>query len=163
MKVHRRRGHGEDMMMVPKRLSGQDGFVAVDSTWGTIQPIELAPGLRTVGELGVIEHLEAGLLLVDTRRDIQRNQATIPGSLGITHGRIVERIDELDPSQPTVLFCNGPQCAATPSAVRALLEEGYPAEALRYYRGGIHDWMTLGLPIEGSRASVRDSARAEVD
>lgn len=54
-----------------------------------------------------------------------------------------------------MLFCNGPQCGATPEALRALLEHGYPADRLRYYRGGVHDWMTLGLPVEGSRAATR--------
>jgi hypothetical protein len=28
-----------------------------------------------------------------------------------------------------------------------LLESGQPAEAMRYYRGGIRDWVTLGLPL----------------
>jgi hypothetical protein len=38
---------------------------------------------------------------------------------------------------------------------RALLEAGYPAEAIRYsYRGGMHDWLPLGLPtIPGSETS----------
>ena len=38
-------------------------------------------------------------------------------------------------------------------AASALLDRGYPADRLRDYRGGLHDWMTLGLPIEGSRAA----------
>ncbi len=147
-----RRSHAGEKMMVPE-LAEREGFVIVDSTWGTIQPLVVAPGVETVAELDVIAHLEAGLPLIDTREDAQHQQATIPGSRPIPHGQIIERIDELDPAQPTVLFCNGPQCAATPTAVTALLEQGYPAEALRYYRGGIHDWMTLGLPIEGSRAA----------
>lgn len=29
----------------------------------------------------------------------------------------------------------------------ALLSAGHPAAALLYYRGGIHDWVTLGLPL----------------
>ena len=40
-------------MMVPK-LAKAAGFVIVDSTWGTIQPLEVAPGVRTVAELDVI-------------------------------------------------------------------------------------------------------------
>jgi hypothetical protein len=42
--------------MVPRPLG--DGLFEVDSTWGTLQPIELARGVRTIGELEVIEHLE---------------------------------------------------------------------------------------------------------
>lgn len=40
-----------------------------------------------------------------------------------------------------------PQCTATPRAIAALLSAGHPAAALLYYRGGIHDWVTLGLPL----------------
>jgi hypothetical protein len=49
--------------------------------------------------------------------------------------------------QPTVVFCNGPQCTATAQAIDALLAAGWPPERLLYYRGGIHDWVTLGLPL----------------
>jgi rhodanese-related sulfurtransferase len=47
---------------------------------------------------------------------------------------------------PAVFFCNGPLCSATPAMVRALLGAGHPATAILYYRGGMHDWITLGLP-----------------
>jgi len=156
MKI-KRRTPTDETMRVPK-LSDPEGFVTVDSTWGTIQPVSLAPGVETVAELEVIEHLKARLPVIDTRADAHREQATITGSRGIPHEQIVDRVDELDQTQPTVLFCNGPQCAATPDAIHALLAHGYPADKLRYYRGGIHDWMTLGLPVRGSRASAPDAA-----
>src|SRR5204863_28822 len=63
------------------------------------------------------------------------------------HEQILEHLDQLDPAVPTVFFCNGPQCTATPDAIGKLLDAGYPAEAILYYRGGIHDWMTLGFPV----------------
>jgi rhodanese-related sulfurtransferase len=149
----RRTARRDQTMMVP-RYADELGYVIVDSTWGQLQPLKVAPGIDTVGELDVIAHVEAGLPLVDTRHDEQHRQATIPGARCIPHEEIVERIDELDCERVTVLFCNGPQCKATPDAARLLLAHGYPAHMLRYYRGGIHDWMTLGLPIEGSRRSA---------
>jgi len=45
------------------------------------------------------------------------------------------------------VFCNGPQCTATAQATDALSAAGWPPERLLYYRGGIHDWVTLGLPL----------------
>lgn len=60
----------------------------------------------------------------------------------------MERIGQLDPAQPTIFFCNGPQCAASPEAIDALLTSRYPPAAIRYYRGGLHDWISLGLPTE---------------
>ena len=52
VKIERRIGT-HVKMMVPK-LAKAAGFVIVDSTWGTIQPLEVAPGVRTVAELDVI-------------------------------------------------------------------------------------------------------------
>src|SRR5436309_3520138 len=140
-----------------KRLSRHDeacqlpqatgnGLFEVDATWGEVQPFELAPGVRTIGELELIEHLEAGRPLVDTRQTEFHREATISGARLIPHADVLEHIEELDPSTPTVFFCNGPQCTATPDAVRTLLDAGYPPSGILYYRGGIHNWMTLGYP-----------------
>lgn len=146
-----RASHDGETMMVPRALADRPGFVLVDATWGTIQPLELAPGVRTVGELDVIEQIEKGLPLVDSRRRHFYQQATIPGARNIPHPEVLDRLDELDRATPTIFFCNGPQCSATPKSVHALLEAGYPAAAILYYRGGIHDWITLGLPtVAGS-------------
>ena len=139
-----RRAHPE---RVPRAVEGEPGIFAVDATWGVIQPINLAPGVRTVGELELIEHLHAGRPLVDCRLPEYVESGTIPGAVNIPHDEIVERIADLDPIEPTVLFCNGPQCTATGKATDALLAAGWPAERLLYYRGGIHDWVTLGLPL----------------
>lgn len=132
----------------PTRLprSTGEGRFEVDAAWGTVQPIELAPGVRTVGELEVIEHLQAGRPVIDTRLAHFHREATIPGARWICHEEILERRGELDPDTPAVFFCNGPQCSATPDAISRLLECGHPAQAILYYRGGMHDWMTLGYP-----------------
>lgn len=137
-------------MIVPAPVA-ESGLVVVDATWGTIRPLTLAEGVITVGELEVIEQLERGLPVVDTRPAAAYARSTIPGARNLPHGQEVERIDELDRDQVTILFCNGPQCAATPNAVEALLAAGYPAGALAYYRGGLHDWLTLGLPVCAGR------------
>lgn len=44
-----------------------------------------------------------------------------------------------------LLWCNGPWCDQSPRAIRALLDLGYPADKLSYYRGGMQMWQTLGL------------------
>jgi rhodanese-related sulfurtransferase len=134
----------EQTCQVPRSVG--EGLVEVDATWGTVQPIELAPGVRTVGELELIEHLKRGLPAIDTRLDHFHRDGTIPGARSIPHEQILDRLDELDPSRPTAFFCNGPQCTATPDAIHQLLETGFPAQSIRYYRGGMHDWITLGYP-----------------
>lgn len=130
--------------MIPRRLP--DGSVQVDSTWGTAQPIELAPGVRTIDDLELLEHLARGLPLIDTREPHFHGEATIQHSRGIPHERMLDHLGELDPSAPTVFFCNGPQCKARPMRVRTLLGASYPADAILYYRGGMHDWISLGYP-----------------
>jgi rhodanese-related sulfurtransferase len=140
--------------MVPKPQQLDPGLVVVDATWGTIQPIAVTPGVETVGELELIEHLHAGRQLIDTRQSRFVEQGTIPGAVAIPHTEIAERLGELDPYQPIVLFCNGPQCSATPDAVRRLLAAGRTPALMLYYRGGMHDWITLGLPIDARSRSV---------
>jgi rhodanese-related sulfurtransferase len=134
----------DNAWMVPRPVG--DGLVRVDATWGNVQPIELAPGVRTIGELELIDHVAHGRPVIDTRQPHFHRDATIPGARGIPHERILDHLDELDPTTPTVFFCNGPQCKATPDAIHTLLDAGYPARAIHYYRGGMHDWVTLGYP-----------------
>jgi len=134
---------------LPTALLDDDrGLVLVDATWGTIQPMTLAPDVRTIGELELIEHLRAGRQLIDTRLPEFVGEGTIPGAVAIAHTEIKDHLDDLDSQRPIALFCNGPQCAATPDAVRQLLAAGRPPTLILYYRGGMHDWMTLGLPVE---------------
>lgn len=133
-------------LMVPRHLPGDPGLIVVDATWGQINPFELAPGVRTVGELEVVAHFDAGRPLVDSRPEHAYSAGTIPGATNLPHGEVEPRLNQLDPDVETVFFCNGPQCAASPDAIRSLLERSYPAHSILYYRGGLHDWLTLGLP-----------------
>ena len=116
------------------------------ASWGTIKPITLAEGVRTVGELEVMEHLDSGLALIDRRLPEAYAAATIPGARSIPHTEAAERASELD--RAVVFFCNGPQCPASPNAIDTLLAAGRPPVAILYYRGGLHDWVSLGLPLE---------------
>jgi rhodanese-related sulfurtransferase len=123
-----------------------------------VQPLELAQDVRTLGELELIRHLEQGLPVVDTRLAEFHRDGTVPGARSIPHEEIIERLHELDPTTPTVFFCNGPQCTATPDAVRRLLDAGFPPESILYYRGGMHDWLTLGYrSVPGTPGSASSS------
>jgi rhodanese-related sulfurtransferase len=138
----------EDTHMVPEMLPGGSGFARVDVTWGKIQPLQVADNVRTVCEITVNEHLENNQQLIDARTKDFFEESTIPGAKNIPHNKIKARLDELDRSRPAIFFCNGPQCSQSPTAIRTLLDAGYPPEMIFYYRGGMHDWITLGLPVE---------------
>jgi rhodanese-related sulfurtransferase len=53
-----------------------------------------------------------------------------------------------------LLFCNGPWCDQSPRAIRALAKLGYPVNKMFYYRGGMQDWLMLGLKVEVPPAPI---------
>ena len=138
----------EDNHMIPKNIGTATGFVEVDVTWGRIQSIKAAENVLTVGELEVYAHHKKGLPIIDTRKPNTFDSVTIPGAINIPYTELVERMDELDLKNPSIFFCNGPQCPQSSTAIKNLLDAGWPAERILYYRGGMHDWITLGLPIQ---------------
>ena len=136
----------DDPMNLPRPVPGQADLVTVDTTWGKLQPLQPFPDVPTVGELEVLELLRSGAVLVDTRVQDSRSGQTLPGAAHVPHDELADRREELDSERVSILFCNGPQCPQTPDGIRELLEAGHSADTLAYYRGGMHDWITLGLP-----------------
>jgi rhodanese-related sulfurtransferase len=45
-----------------------------------------------------------------------------------------------------ILFCNGTWCEQSSIQIRLLLQLGYPAEKILYYRDGLQGWVGLGFP-----------------
>jgi len=134
--------------MIPKNLGTEPGLVEVDITWGSIQSIKAAQQVHTVGELEVYNHHNKSLSIIDARKPDTSGTVTIPGSKNIPYDELVERMDELDENNPSIFFCNGPQCPQSSTAIKNLVDAGYPADRILYYRGGMHDWITLGLPVQ---------------
>lgn len=142
------RRRSQDPRSVPWELDGETQVVVVDTTWGEPQPLEVAPGVRTVGELELLDLLDGGARLVDSRTAGSFGGRTIPGAVNLPHDETVARQGELASDRVNVLFCNGPQCPQSPDAIRQLLDDGFPADVLAYYRGGMHDWVTLAFPTQ---------------
>src|SRR5690242_7915389 len=92
----------------PRSMPWTVEVVAVDTTWGELQPLEIAPGVRTVGEAELVELVGAGAVLVDSRTAGSFGGRTIPGSVLVPHDRVLDRRHELDPGRLSILFCNGP-------------------------------------------------------
>ena len=44
-----------------------------------------------------------------------------------------------------VMFCNGIWCPQSAMNLRTLSKIGYPASKLKWYRGGMQDWVSVGL------------------
>jgi len=134
--------------MIPHNIKKDSGLVEVDTTWGSIQPMQAAQAVLTVGELEVFHHKKKELPIIDARKTDTIEEVSIPGSKNIPYDVLVGRMDELDKNHPSIFFCNGPQCPQSSIAIKNLLDAGYPADRILYYRGGMHDWITLGLPVQ---------------
>ncbi len=138
-----------------------------------IQPMSLAAGVKTVGELEVISFLQGEVaagsgLLIDTRLPEWHEKGSIPGAVNLPFSTLEENnpfrdeiLRALGASDAggswdfsgvftLTLFCNGPWCEQTSRAVTALLQAGYPAEKLNFYRGGMQSWLLLGLTTTNS-------------
>jgi len=129
---------------------------------GWLQPLIPAEGIHPVTEIEVIQALnDPEFVVVDMRTIEWRVKATIPGSIHIPYTEVAIRLDELgcektdngfscEKPMKVVGFCNGPVCPQSPMAMKAMIREGFPADSIYYYRGGMLDWDTLGLTsVEG--------------
>ena len=141
-------------------------------TPGKLLPMQLDEDLDTYGELEVLAFIkemqhDENMLLIDSRKKPWYDYRTIPGAInmpfhyfkekdafefqfeyGLRHmGVKIRDDDEFDFSEAKtlVLFCNGPWCSQSPAMIYALLEIGYPAEKLKWYRGGMQDWLSAGM------------------
>jgi rhodanese-related sulfurtransferase len=138
-----------------------------------IQPGELAPGVKTIGELEVLHFLEkindgdASIMVVDSRTPDWVEKGTIPGTINIPWDKLdigksgptaVKEVLEqqlgarqqdgfwnFDGAKTLVMFCNGSWCGQSPTNIKDLLKIGYPAHKLFWYRGGMQDWENLAL------------------
>jgi len=124
-----------------------------------IQPMQVAPGVTTVGEIELLDFAKTGGKLIDGRTVDWHVNGTIPGAINMPYTQMADRLDEIgcvkksdgkwncDKAETVLLFCNGPWCGQSPMAIKAMLREGYPAEKILYYRGGMQAWHTLGLTV----------------
>ena len=75
-------------------------------------------------------------------------------ALGCSRG--VDGNWSFEQAKTLVLFCNGPWCDQSPQAINGLMSYGYPANKLKYYRGGMNLWRLFGLTTVVSKDSVID-------
>jgi len=141
-------------------------------TKGKLLPMHLDDDLETYGELEVLATLKEmrtnkNLLLIDSRNEEWYEYRTIPGAINMPFRYFKYRDDyefhfdyalkhlgvvkdkegayDFSYAKTLVLFCNGPWCSQSPSMIFSLLEIGYPAEKLKWYRGGMQDWLSAGM------------------
>ena len=139
-----------------------------------IQPMGVTPEVETYGELEVLDFIEKQVsvgsgVLMDARTPDWHARGTIPGSVNIPYTDLDPRLgaDEFTIgfsleqlgvkeeggdwdffwAKDLLIWCNGPWCGQSPTAIRALISLGYPAEKIKYYRGGMQMWELMGLTV----------------
>ena len=139
-----------------------------------IQPATLGPGVETIAELELLDYLKRmsegddSILVIDSRTSAWVAKGTIPGAINIpwtslskakgadpiSIGEILqERFNALNleglwdfnEARTLIMFCNGMWCGQTPDNIKSLLGFGYPANKIKWYRGGMQSWELLGL------------------
>jgi len=145
-----------------------------------IQPMQVASGVETVGELELMGYLkridnnDRSVMVVDSRTPDWIARGTIPGSVNIPWNQLnidmsgsfdveteaetmnkilVEKFGarmtngswDFRNAKTLVLFCNGSWCPQSSINIRTLVKLGYPSYKLKWYRGGMQSWVSLGL------------------
>lgn len=138
-----------------------------------IQPASLAPGVETIGELEMIAYIEAmhngePVIVQDSRTPDWHARGYIPGTVNIPWTSLATRagasiieiaeimvdqfgVEEIEGvfnfsnAKTLVLYCNGMWCGQSPQSIQTLLNFGYPAHKMKWYRGGMQSWSNLGL------------------
>lgn len=137
-----------------------------------IQPIQLATGIETIGELEVLKYLQKlskndSVIVIDSREPKWLKNGMIPGAINIPWTALYNKTatDEaianifqlqfdvilsgklwnFQNAKTLVFYCNGAWCGQSPTNIRSLLSLGYPAHRIKWYRGGMQSWKQLGL------------------
>jgi hypothetical protein len=158
---------------VPKRCK-----VTLVKTAGQIQPMSLHPLIQTFGELEVLKFIEdkdenSNMILVDTRGEHWFEYRTIPSAINIPYYYITKPkkykkefqnalkllgVSKVKNSKKynfknakiVTFFCNGAWCGQSPTIIKSLILMGYPPNRIKWYRGGLDDW--LGMSMTSTRS-----------
>ena len=139
-----------------------------------IQPIKMSPEIETIGEVELIEFMQDRVnshkgAIIDTRPKDDYETETIPSSISIPFN-VSEDDEAMDSifgalgmkkesdgkwnsskAQELVIYCNGLWCSKSSQFINSMVKRGYPAEKIKYYRGGFQMWKILGFTTVKSK------------
>lgn len=143
----------------------------ITSAGKVIFPMQIHKDVETYAEMEVMAFIkkmqdDSSMLFIDTRDEEWYEYRTIPGAINIHYVYIMKpkvfgeeykaslaKLGILGKKKPfdfskaktILLFCNGAWCSQSPKMVKALLSLGYPPEKIKWYRGGMDDWLGLSM------------------
>ena len=116
-----------------------------------IQPIQAAKGVRTIGELELIEAIkDPKMLLIDARPREWFVLESLPGAVNIpekvtTNPKAKEKLLGILKNRTLLVYGNGSWSPEATRFIQNMIRMGYPAEKLLFYRDGLQGWKLLGL------------------
>jgi rhodanese-related sulfurtransferase len=126
--LHRMAQGETDLMLVDSRTPDwvMRGTIpgSVNVPWNTINT-DTAGTFETPGEADTFVHIVAD--------EFGANRDSQTGKWDFSEAKTL------------ILFCNGIWCPQSTANLQTLLKIGYPAHKLKWYRGGIQDWVSVGL------------------
>jgi len=106
---------------------------AVNISWISLTP---AKGASTEGIMDIMLN-QMGVTLIGDVDEFEVDEAIVNGN--------VADVFNYAQAKTLVLFCNGMWCGQSPASMKTLLSFGYPAEKIKWFRGGMQTWQVLGL------------------
>lgn len=135
-----------------------------------VQPMSISADVKTIGEIELLDFMKNEVsngkgILVDARMPKFYQSETIPGSINIPfvlfkgdkQSKVLNLLGvkskdgkknaeyDFSAAKKLALYCNGPWCGQSPTAIKALVKAGYPESKLLYYRGGMQLWKIFSL------------------
>jgi rhodanese-related sulfurtransferase len=136
--------------------------------------VETIGELEVLGYLKRMGEGDSSVLVVDSRTPDWVMRGTIPGSVSVPWTKINDDatgtfetptesasvahilVDQFGAAKTAsgwdfgkaktlVLFCNGIWCPQSSLNIKTLVKLGYPVEKIKWYRGGMQDWFSVGL------------------
>ncbi len=146
-----------------------------------IHPIKVADNIKTIATVEMVEFMRDKVnkgkgLVIDARLKQWYVLETIPSAINVPFtvlekgnkevakklfkifGMKVKKDGSWDFSDAKELavFCNGVWCDQSPRFIKKLLEYGYPAEKILYYRNGMQGWKLLGLTTVVEKEQIKN-------
>jgi rhodanese-related sulfurtransferase len=134
-------------------------YLSVGTVLAGTTPTELAGGKVATAE-EVKAAIETGATVIDTRVANEYAEAHIKGAISVPYREKSAKEANYDPAQDRfdlgklpaakdktiVTYCNGPECWKSFKAAVAAIKGGY--SNVLWYRQGLPDWKSKGLPVE---------------
>jgi len=157
--------HGEKEVLIKRKLLHKE----LTCPPFCIEPMTIK-GVKTFGELEVLAFIDKlkekkGRLFIDVRENPLYKKETIPGAINLPfsmlkdgskyQGEVLHLLGaklrksnakwSFKKAQRLLIFGDSATTPEASSALKKLLELGYPSNKLYYYRGGLSAWKSLGL------------------